>query len=420
MLSHLTSCKVIFSFISNNIQSTEEKNLFNQAMENIRLSPIVAISEEVNKKSAETGKEFILFQRGEMGFSTPQYIVNAMLEALNQGLTKYPISGGHIKLKNAILNKLAEFNNVHGLDAGNIVVTHGGQEGLQLVFKLFEGKKAVGFAPVWSCVLENFVPYASTNFIQIPMASDFSINYDLLEKEIKDAAFLYLNTPHNPTGKVFSKEEIASITEICKKYNVYILSDEAYERITFDGKTHFSPMQLDYENIISVYTFSKTYAMTGWRLGYVVCRNKKITELIKLGDYTQTAGVPTFTQFAGAEAITNNQAEEESVGDFLKEFSIRRNALYDGLSSIDGIGMPLKPEGAFYVFPDFSEFVPKSLTPEESKLFIYHKLIDEGVATVYGSCFGKYFQNNLRLSYSTTNLKQIEEGIERISKALKK
>jgi aspartate aminotransferase len=389
-------------------------------MENIRLSPIVAISEDVNKKSVETGKDFILFQRGEMGFSTPKYIVDAMMEALNQGLTKYPVSGGHIKLKNAILKKLDQFNNVRGLDTSNIVVTHGGQEGLQLVFKLFEGQKAVGFAPVWSCVLENFVPYANTNFVQIPMASNFSINYDMLEKEIKDAAFLYLNTPHNPTGKVFSEEEILNIIEICKRHNTFILSDEAYERITFGGKKHFSPMQFDYENIIAVYTFSKTYAMTGWRLGYLVSRNKKITELIKLGDYTQTAGVPTFTQFAGAEAIINSEAEEKSVGDFLKEFYLRRNELYDGLSSIAGIRMPLKPEGAFYVFPDFTEFVPKSLTPEESKLFIYRKLINEGVATVYGSCFGKYFQNNLRLSYSTTNLEQIEEGINRISKALKK
>lgn len=388
-------------------------------MENIRLSPIVAISEEVNRKSAESGKNFILFQRGEMGFHTPKYIVDAMIDALNQGLTKYPISGGHIKLKKAIVKKLNDYNNIQGIDTDNIVVSHGGQEGLQLVFKLFEGKKAVGFAPVWSCVLENFVPYARTNFVQVPLADDFSINYDLLEKEIKDAAFLYLNTPHNPSGKVFSKEEISNVVEICRKYGTYILSDEAYERITFEGKKHFSPMQLDYENIISVYTFSKTYAMTGWRLGYVVTRDKKIADLLKLGDYTQTAGIPTYTQFAGAEAVSNTKKDSESVNAFMKEFELRRKALYEGLSAIDGLKMPLKPEGAFYIFPDFSEFVPKNLSPEEGKLYIFKKLFDAGVATVYGSCFGKYFQNNLRFSYSTTDLKQIEEGIGRIKEALK-
>jgi len=387
-------------------------------MEKISLSPIVVISEEVNKKASETGRDFILFQRGEIGFSTPQYIVDEMFNALNQGLTKYPISGGHIKLKNAIIEKLSGFNNVNSLEPGNIVVTHGGQEGLQLAFKLFEGKKAVGFAPVWSCVLENMVPYSRTSFKQIPLTENFSIDLNLLEDEIKDAAFLYLNTPHNPTGKIFSKEEIENIVNICRKYGTYIISDEAYERITFDGKKHFSPMQLDYENIIAVYTFSKTYAMTGWRLGYIVTRNKKITNLIKLGDYTQTAGVPTFTQFAGAEAITNSEKEKESVESFMSEFSLRRDTLYKGLNEIDGVKLPNKPEGAFYIFPDFSEFVPNNLGEDESKLYVFHKLIDAGVATVYGSCFGNYFQNNLRFSYSTTDVNQIETGIERIKRAL--
>jgi len=389
-------------------------------MQNISLSPIVAISEEVNRKAQESGKDFILFQRGEIGFSTPQYIVDAMVDALNQGLTKYPISGGHIKLKKAIIQKLSSFNNVNGIDPDNIVVVHGGQEGLELVFKLFEGQKAVGFAPVWSCVLENFVPYAKTNLVQIPLENDFSVNFELFEMEIKDASFLYLNTPHNPTGKIFSKEEIEKIVDICRKHNVFILSDEAYEHITFEGKKHYSPLQSDYENIIAVYTFSKTYAMTGWRLGYVVSKNKQLANIFKLGDYTQTAGVPTYTQFAGAEALTNTEKEKLAIDGFMKEFVLRRDAMYEGLKSIDGVKLPGKPDGAFYIFPDFSEYVPKGLSKEEGKLFIYKKLIDAGVATVYGSCFGKYFQNNLRFSYSTTNLLQIEEGISRIKKALHK
>jgi len=389
-------------------------------MQNISLSPIVAISEEVNRKAQETGKDFILFQRGEIGFSTPQYIIDAMVDALNQGMTKYPISGGHIKLKKAIVEKLQKFNNVQGVEPENIVVVHGGQEGLELVFKLFEGQKAVGFAPVWSCVLENFVPYAKTNLVQIPLEEDFSVNYTLLENEIKDAAFLYLNTPHNPTGKIFSKDEIEKIVDICRRYNVFILSDEAYEHITFEGKKHYSPLQSDYENIIAVFTFSKTYAMTGWRLGYIVSKNKQLANIFKLGDYTQTAGVPTYTQFAGAEALLNTEKEQQAIDGFMKEFIVRRDALYEGLKSIDGVKLPGKPDGAFYIFPDFSEFVPKGLDKDEAKLFIYKKLFDAGVATVYGSCFGKYFQNNLRFSYSTTNLQQIEEGIKRIKLALKK
>lgn len=393
--------------------------MFSKALQRVTLSPIVAISEEVNKRSAETGNTFTLFQRGEIGFATPKYIINAMIEALHQGHTKYPISGGHIKLKNAIIEKLSKFNRITDLRPDNIVVTHGGQEGLQLAFKLFEGQKALGFAPVWSCVLENFVPYSHTNFVQIPLNEDFSVNFNILESEIKNSAFLYFNTPHNPTGKIFTREEIETIVSICKKYNVYIISDEAYERITFDGKVHISPMEFDYENIISVHTFSKTYAMTGWRLGFLVTRNTKIANMIKLGDYTQTAGIPTYTQMAGAEALINIEEEKKAVDAFMQEFNLRRDALYTGLKSINGIKVPSKPEGAFYIFPDFSEFIPQNLSNEEKKLFIFKKLMNAGVATVYGSCFGNYFSTNLRFSYSTTNLQQINEGIEKISSALK-
>jgi len=409
---------LIFLYISENFNIKKEFVLFNESLKNVRLSPIVAISEEVNKISAQTGKDFILFQRGEMGFSTPAYIVDAMFKALNEGHTKYPVSGGHIKLKNAIIQKLNDFNNIRNVVPEQIVVTHGGQEGLELVLKLFEGKKVVSFSPVWSVILENYVPFMNLNLCEIPFEDDFSVNYDLLEKELKDASLLYFNTPHNPTGKVFSEEEIKKIVSLCENYGVFILSDEAYERITFDDKKHFSPMQLDYEKILSVFTFSKTYAMTGWRLGYIVTKDKEIAKMLRLAEYTQTAGIPTFTQFAGAEAILNKSEEEKVINKFMLEFDLRRKKLYEGLSSIDGVKMPVKPEGAFYIFPDFSEFVPSNLSKEDSRLYIHKKLIDAGVATVYGSCFGKYLQNFLRFSYSTTNIEQITEGVERIKKAL--
>jgi len=179
-------------------------------------------------------------------------------------------------------------------------------------------------------------------------------------------------------------------------------------------------MQLDYENVISVYTFSKTYAMTGWRLGYAVSRNAKLINLLKLGDYTQTAGIPTYTQFAGAEALTNSEKENEAIENFMKEYIVRRDTLYEGLKNIPDIKLPSKPEGAFYIFPDFSEFVPNNINNEDRKTFIFNKLIDAGVATVYGSCFGKFFENNLRFSYSTTSVAQIEDGLNKIESALKK
>jgi len=181
----------------------------------------------------------------------------------------------------------------------------------------------------------------------------------------------------------------------------------------YDGNTHFSPTSLPQENIIGAFTFSKTYAMTGWRLGYLVTRNTKITDLIKLGDYTQTAGVVTFLQHAGKAALENKAEEERVVSEMVGEFQNRRDILFEGLRSIEGIAV-VKPEGAFYLFPSFTNLIPPHLGGRERELFVYERLMERGVATVYGSCFGRHFGDNVRFSFSTTPPEAIREGVERI------
>lgn len=392
---------------------------FSENLLNVRMSPIVSISEEVRKLApefkAKTGKDFVLFQRGEIDFPTPKYIVDAAKNALDKGLTKYPKSGGEDIFKEAIINKLQYFNNANGFDKDNIVCTYGGQESLELSFKLFEGKKGVGFAPCWSCVLENFVPYCGTDFHQVPLGEDFSIDFDLLDRALEGASFFYLNTPQNPTGKLFTKEEVSAIVDLCAKHGAFLISDEAYEAVVFDGEKHFSPTSLEYENIISTFTLSKTFSMTGWRLGYLVTRNKQIPKLLKLGNYTQTAGVTTFLQYAAAEALNNKDESKKALNAMVTEYEKRRDLFYEGLSSIDGLGVT-KPKGGFYFFPDFSNFIPKNISGEERKLYIYKLLLNEGVASVYGSCFGNYFDDFIRFSFSTTPVENIKEGLERIKK----
>lgn len=392
---------------------------FSENLLNVRMSPIVSISEEVRKLApefkAKTGKDFVLFQRGEIDFPTPKHIVDAAKNALDKGLTKYPKSGGEDIFKEAIINKLQYFNNANGFDKDNIVCTYGGQESLELSFKLFEGKKGVGFAPCWSCVLENFVPYCRTDFHQVPLGDDFSIDFDRLDKALEGASFFYLNTPQNPTGKLFTKKEVTAIVDLCAKHGAFLISDEAYEAVVFDGEKHFSPTSLEYENIISTFTLSKTFSMTGWRLGYLVTRNKQIPKLLKLGNYTQTAGVTTFLQYAAAEALNNKDESKKALNAMVNEYEKRRDLFYEGLSSIDGLGVT-KPKGGFYFFPDFSNFIPKNISGEERKLYIYKLLLNEGVASVYGSCFGNYFDDFIRFSFSTTPVENIKEGLERIKK----
>ena len=390
---------------------------FSDALTNIRMSPIVSISEEVRKRSPQftesTGKKFVLFQRGEIDFPTPAYVVDAAKRALDKGLTKYPKSGGEDGFKDAIVAKLHDFNHAEGLTRDNIVVTYGGQEALELSFKLFAGRKGAGFAPTWSCALENFVPFAGIDFIEVPLRADFSVDMALLEKVVPEIAFFYLNTPQNPTGKLFTEEEVRTIVDLCARHGVYVISDEAYERIVYDGRKHFSPLSLPHDNIIGAYTLSKTYAMTGWRLGYLATRSKRIIELIRLGNYTQTAGVVTFLQQAGREALENRAEQDKAVAAMVAEFQGRRDALYDGLRSIKGVRVD-KPHGAFYFFPDFSDLIPAGLEPRERSMYVYNKLMDRGVATVYGACFGKHFASNIRFSFSMTPAAEIKEGICRI------
>jgi aspartate aminotransferase len=399
------------------------QSTFSKSLSTLQLSPIVSISERARVLApafkAQTGEDFVYFQRGEINFPTPDYITAACGKALAQGLTKYPKSGGETVFKEAIVRKMERVNGAQGLQADDVVVTYGGQEALELVFKLFEGQRGAGFAPCWSCVLENFVPYCQIDFEEVPLNADFSVNYEALERVLSNVAFFYLNTPQNPTGKVFSETEIRAIADLCEQHGVYLISDEAYERIVFDGIQYFSPMALNKPFIMGCYTLSKTYAMTGWRLGYIVCRDPKIARMLRLGDYSQTAGVVTFLQYAGAEALDNTAAEEAFLNPILAEYERRRDHLYASLCAIDGLRVN-RPEGAFYFFPDFSGFIPESVTGQARNLYVFQKFMDEGVATVFGLAFGRHFGGSIRLSFSCTDIADIDRGIRRMKVALEK
>jgi aspartate aminotransferase len=396
---------------------------FSKSLATLQLSPIVSISERARSLAPEfiarTGEDFIYFQRGEINFPTPDYITVACGKALAQGLTKYPKSGGETVFKEAIVRKMARVNGAQGLKADDVIVTYGGQEALELTFKLFEGQRGAGFAPCWSCVIENFVPYCQIDFEEVPLNADFSVNYEALDAVLANVAFFYLNTPQNPTGKVFTKEEITAIADLCEKHGVYLISDEAYERIVFDGIDYFSPMALNRDFIIGCYTLSKTYAMTGWRLGYIVCREPKIAKMLRLGDYSQTAGVVTFLQYAGAEALDNTAAEEAFLAPILIEYEKRRDYLYAELCKIEGLKVN-RPQGAFYFFPDFSGFVPEHIPATTRTQYVFQKMMDEGVATVFGLAFGRHFSGSLRLSFSCTDMDDIARGIARMKVALEK
>jgi aspartate aminotransferase len=392
--------------------NTPLRNTFNPAMEGIRMSPIVSISEEARTRAKEfekSGKPFVFFQRGEIDFPTPDFVVDAAKRGLDLGLTKYPKSGGEDFFKEAVAKRLRLDHGADGLEASHVVATYGGQEGLELSFKLF--KSGAGFSPTWSCALENFVPFAQLDFVEVPLNRDFSVDYDRVESAVRGRDFFYLNNPQNPTGKVFTEDELARIVDICTRHGVFVIADEAYEKIIYDGR-HVSMVRVAQENVITVFTLSKTLSMTGWRMGYTVTRNAKVAKLLRLGNYTQTAGVPAFLQYAAAEAMNNVDESRRAIAAMVEEFRRRRDALYEGLKDLPGVAMD-RPAGAFYMFPDFSEFIPREMTGRERDHYVYELLMQHGIASVYGACFGKHFGDNVRLSFSATPVPVIHDAVER-------
>mgnify|MGYP005851565797 CR=1 FL=1 len=386
-------------------------------LHNIELSEIVKIAEKsrVVEKDFETKthEKIIHFDRGETDQNVPSEIVEDIKLALDFGKTKYPKSGGEPLFKNVLKEKVKSRNGIKNITVDDIIVTCGAQEAMCLAFELFTNRTGAGFSPIYSLVLENFVPYCNQRFIEVPLNEDFSINFILLEETLKNVDFFYLNTPHNPTGKVFSKNELTQILELCKKYNVFIISDEAYEDFIYDGKKHISiaslPESEDYYDIISIYTFSKSFAGTGLRVGYAVTKNKVAIKIMNGAQYTHTAGIPTFLQ----HGLLNSYKVD--ISKIVHEFQRRRDVLYNGLFNIEGVNI-VKPEGAFYMYPDFSG-IQKRFGNNDKK-HVFKILLENGICTVPGTAFTKsgYFENNIRFSYSAADIDQIKVGIERINR----
>lgn len=390
------------------------KTSFFENLHQIQMSPIVKIAEMARQLEPDYekkhGSKFIHLERGEIDLNTPPVLITAINQNFSYGKTKYPKSGGELPLKEKIAEKLRIHNKIPDILPEDIVVTMGGQEALNLAFQLFANQTGGGFSPIWSVAIENFFPYSNITFEEVPLNKDFSIDYHLLENTFKKISFFYLNNPQNPSGKVFSKQEISEIIDLCIKYKVFLISDEAYEHIIFDGLTFTSAAAVAYEkgfeNLITAYTYSKSFAATGLRTGYAVSKNKTVIRLLTAAQYTHTGGVPTAIQYGLLDAYTID------LSDFIKEFELRRNALYNGLLKIKSLKIN-KPEGAFYIYPDFSDALQqKGIQPHQ----MLDVLIENGVIVVPGSAFTKkgHFETYARLSFSAVNIDQINVAVERL------
>ncbi len=376
---------------------------------------------EMAQKSRELkaqGVDIISLSLGEPDFDTPEYIKNAGINAIVNNITKYPPVAGFMELREAISTKFKRDNNLD-YNPTQIVVSTGAKQSLANIFLsvLDEGDEVIIFAPYWVTYYEQIkLAQGVPVVLQSDISSDYKVNPEELKKAINEKTKLIIfSSPCNPSGTVFSKENLSEIADIVKDHpEVVIISDEIYELINFDGK-HESIAQFDSvkEQTVIVNGVSKGFAMTGWRLGYIAAPQWLADACIKAQGQI-TSGTSTVSQMAAIEALSQSPSKVDYM---VTEFKERKEIVVAGLNAIEGI-ICNNPTGAFYVFPDVSAFFGKSYEGKTinnaSDLALF--ILEQGkVSLVTGDAFGT--PTTIRISYAASK-ENLIEAIKRIKEAL--
>ncbi len=397
-----------------------------QRARRIKPSPTLAITAKFKAMKAE-GIDVVGFGAGEPDFDTPEHIKEAAIKAIKEGMTKYTPVGGIPALKNAIIEKFKRDNDLE-YTPEQILVSPGAKYSLYLAMQVLleKGDVIIIPAPYWVSYSDQaLLADADFRLIQTTESTGFKITAKDLKKVIDDIkqdglnpkVFL-LNSPSNPTGAAYEAEELKEIGEVLAENNIWVISDEIYESLVYDGYKHRSIVSIVpalKEKAIVINGVSKTYSMTGWRIGYAAGPVDVIKAMTNI--QSQSTSNPTsISQAAALAAITGPQ---DCVEEMRKEFDKRREYIVERLNSIPGITC-FKPKGAFYVFPNVSGLFGKKVgdrTINSATDFAAYLLEDAKVAVVPGAGFGN--DNYVRMSYATS-MKEIERGLDRIEEAVKK
>ena len=386
-------------------------------LEKIAPSATVAMT-QLSRDLKNQGKDVISLSAGEPDFDTPENIKKAAIDAISRGETKYTAVDGIDELKEAIIDKFSRDNNLNFLKE-NISVAPGGKTIIYnaMVATLNPRDEVIIPKPFWVSY-PDIVKLAGGTPITIETSRNrnFKITADDLEKNItKNTKWIIINSPSNPTGEVYSSEELQSLVSVLKKYpNIYILSDDIYEHLLYEKKEKFTTIgEIDDEinsRTLTMNGVSKAYSMTGWRIGYCGGPKKIIDSMRKLQGQS-TSNPSSISQWAAVEALNGDQS---FLKDWLDSFEMRRNKVVEMINSAKGLSC-LKPKGAFYVYPSCEDVIGKKLiSGEEIKNdedFAMNLLKNKSVGVVHGSAFGlsPYF----RISYATS-IEKLEEACKRI------
>jgi aspartate aminotransferase len=382
------------------------------------ISPSLTLSITAKaKKMREEGASVIGFGAGEPDFNTPAYIIEAAKKALDKGYTKYTESSGILPLKRAICDKL-KLDNSLIYDPKQIIVSNGAKHSLfNAIFALIEeGDEVIIPSPYWLTYPE-LVKLAGgvPRFVKTDSENSFKMTPKQLREAVTDRTKLVIiNSPSNPTGSVYTRGELEALGDVIIKKDLFVISDEVYEKLIYEGK-HVSIASLSdelYRRTVVVNGLSKSYSMTGWRMGYLAAAREIVAAIDAIQSHA-TSNINTMTQYASVEALTNPQGEQ-FLSEMLKTFDERRRYMVGRIKSIKGLNC-CEPCGAFYVMMDVSKLKGKAFRGRQmdGSVAIAECLLDYGVAAVPGIAFGA--DDYLRLSCAIS-LDDIKEGLGRIER----
>jgi aminotransferase len=359
-------------------------------------------------------EDAIHMEQGEPDFITPDFISEAAIQAVKKGFTHYTEIDGTLDLRQAIADKLRIENGIDADPRTEITVTSGSQEAMLIAALGFlnPGDEALILDPYYPAYYEDTL-LAEAVPVPVPLdeKKDYGIDLEAIESRLTEKTrMIWMCSPSNPTGRVFSRQDLETVAEAAKRHDLIVFADEIYEKIIYDGAKHVSIGSLPgmEDRTITVNGFSKAYAMTGWRIGYIAAEKKLSATLRKL-HYYATLCPNAISQKAAFAALTGPQ---QCVREMVLEYDRRRRLVLSELGKIKPLSCPI-PKGAFYVFPDFSNF------EKSDETFAAYLLKEAGVATAPGSGFGNVGKGHLRISYSVS-YEQVEEGLRRIGETLER
>ncbi len=364
------------------------------------------------KQLEAEGRSIIHLEIGQPDFPTPLPICEAAFRAMKEGYTGYTPAAGLLELREAIAEHI-EISRGVPINPHQVVVTPGAKPIIffTLMALINPGDEVIYPNPGFP-IYESMINFVGAKAVPLPLREDVDFRFHLadLQQAISDRTrLLILNSPHNPTGGLLQQQDLEAIAELANKHNFYVLSDEIYSRILYEGQ-HLSILQYPgmSSRTILLDGHSKTYAMTGWRLGYGVFPQPLVEGIVRL-IVNSNSCTCAFTQIAGIEALKGPQ---DAVDQMVAEFQRRRDVVVEGLNAIEGIHC-LKPAGAFYAFPNIKQL------PINCRTLADYLLEEAGVSVLAGNAFGHYGEGYIRISYANS-LENLQEAIGKINRAIEK